>query len=83
MQKRNLTLALSVGAIIVAGSTLSACNHTPVKADSGATTSAKPADGKCGAKKDGSCGAKKDGSCGAKKDGSCGAKKDGSCGAKK
>ena len=75
MQKRNLTLALSVGAILVAGSALSACNHTPYKSESSNATAGKAADGKCGAKQDGSCGAKQDGNCGAKKDGSCGANK--------
>ncbi|MBU0655832.1 MAG: hypothetical protein KJ914_12000 [Gammaproteobacteria bacterium] len=79
MKSSKLSLALSLGTVIVATSALAACNSTggtPFSAKSAdTTTQAKPADGSCGAKKDGSCGAKKDASCGAKKDGSCGAKK--------
>ena len=87
MKSNKLSIALSLGTIILAGSALTACSNngtSPFSAKSADTTThAKSADGSCGAKKDGSCGAKKDGSCGAKKDGSCGAKKDGSCGANK
>ncbi|QTR50964.1 hypothetical protein [Candidatus Thiothrix anitrata] len=84
MKSNKLSLALSLGTIILAGSALTACGTSPFSAKSAdTTTTAKSTNGSCGAKKDGSCGAKKDGSCGAKKDGSCGAKKEGSCGAKK
>lgn len=87
MKSTKLSLALSVGTVLIAGSVLAGCSNagkSPFSAKSAdATTQTKSADGSCGAKKDGSCGAKKDGSCGAKKDGSCGAKKEGSCGANK
>ncbi|MDQ5770371.1 hypothetical protein [Thiothrix subterranea] len=82
MKSNKLSLALSLGTVLIAGTALAGCSNNPFSAEKGAdttttstTTQAKPADGSCGAKKDGSCGAKKDGSCGAKKDGSCGAKK--------
>ncbi|QQZ28282.1 hypothetical protein HMY34_05650 [Thiothrix subterranea] len=86
MKSNKLSLALSLGTVLIAGTTLAGCGSNPFSAEKGADTTmthTKPADGSCGAKKDGSCGAKQDGSCGAKKDGSCGAKQDGSCGAKK
>lgn len=95
MKSNKLSLALSLGTVLIAGTALVGCSSNPFSAEKSAdtksTTEAKPAtdgsaakkDGACGAKKDGSCGAKKDGACGAKKDGSCGAKKDGACGAKK
>lgn len=94
MKSNKFSLALSLGTVLIAGTTLAGCSSNPFSAEKSAdtksATEAKPAadsaakkDGACGAKKDGSCGAKKDGACGAKKDGSCGTKKDGACGAKK
>lgn len=87
MKSNKLSLALSLGTVIIAGSALAGCSSaggSPFSAKSTDTAAeAKHADGSCGAKKDGNCGVKKDGSCGAKKDGNCGAKKDASCGANK
>ena len=77
MQTPKFNLALSVGTILLASSTLTACSSNPFSAEKAAepakTEAAKPADGKCGAKQDGKCGAMKDGKCGAKQDGKCGA----------
>jgi uncharacterized low-complexity protein len=71
MQTPKFNLALSVGTILLAGSTLTACSSNPFSAEKAAepakTEAAKPAEGKCGAKQDGKCGAMKDGKCGAAK----------------
>lgn len=85
MQSKKLSMALSVGTILIAGTTLAACNHSPFEAKNGdASMHSKMANGgSCGAKKDGSCGANKSASCGAKKDSSYSANKEGACGANK